>query len=105
MHLCVCVVHAFDIDIMQRPPFGEKNDPRLSEWKYRDLDAMCDVLNTRPIFVDADAASSVPGGPIGGQTRVSLRNEHASYIATWFSLSAITGYMWWMKFVRTVRVL
>ena len=27
--------------------------------------------------------SSVPGGPIGGQTNVQLRNEHLSYIVTW----------------------
>ena len=28
--------------------------------------------------------STIPGGPIGGQTRVQLRNEHGSYIITWF---------------------
>lgn len=29
------------------------------------------------------AESTVPGGPIGGQTRVTLRNEHMQYIITW----------------------
>lgn len=29
------------------------------------------------------AATTVPGGPIGGQTRVKLRNEHLQYIFTW----------------------
>lgn len=29
------------------------------------------------------AGSTVPGGPIGGQTRVTLRNEHMQYIVTW----------------------
>ena len=28
-------------------------------------------------------ATTVPGGPIGGQTRVTLRNEHLQYIFTW----------------------
>ena len=27
--------------------------------------------------------STVAGGPIGGQTKVSLRNEHLTYILTW----------------------
>ena len=27
--------------------------------------------------------STVPGGPIGGQTKVYLRNEHLQYIITW----------------------
>lgn len=26
---------------------------------------------------------TIPGGPIGGQTRVTLRNEHMQYIVTW----------------------
>lgn len=29
------------------------------------------------------AGSTIPGGPIGGQTRVTLRNEHMQYIITW----------------------
>lgn len=36
-----------------------------------------------PIFIDASVDTTVPGGPIGGQTRASLRNEHLSYILTW----------------------
>ncbi|KAF4517769.1 hypothetical protein B566_EDAN002974 [Ephemera danica] len=32
---------------------------------------------------NAVANSTVPKGPIGGQTRVTLRNEHMSYIFTW----------------------
>lgn len=62
--------------------------------------------------------TSVPGGPIGGQTNVQLRNEHLSYIVTWyvpepfgaqrshpisfcfrFSLSAFTTLMWLRKYV------
>ncbi|VDQ11392.1 unnamed protein product [Trichobilharzia regenti] len=38
--------------------------------------------------------STFVGGPVGGQTRVTLRNEHASYIFTWFSLGTIGLGMW-----------
>ena len=40
-------------------------------------------LNTLPIFLDADAPATIPGGPIGGQTKVTLRNDHLSYMFTW----------------------
>ena len=53
-------------------------------------------------FFDATAESSFSGGPIGGQTRVTLRNEHMSYIITWFSLSAITSYLWFRQVYRRI---
>ena len=49
----------------------------------RDIPEMARTLDTLPIFLDADANSTVPGGPIGGQTKVSLRNDHLSYMFTW----------------------
>ena len=55
--------------------------------------------------------SSQPGGPIGGQTNVSVRNEHLSYLITWsvlllflsksifrYSLTAVTLAMWLVRF-------
>lgn len=81
-----------------RPPFGKKNDPSKKEFHHRDIDLMSRVLGTDQIFIDADEKSTVPGGPIGGQTRVSLRNEHLSYILTWYSLSLITLMMWYVRF-------
>lgn len=53
-----------------------------------------------PIFLDATNDFDIPGGPIGGQTRVSLRNEHLSYILTWFSLSGITAFMWYVRIYK-----
>lgn len=55
---------------------------------------MAQKTGTSEIFLDATNDFDVPGGPIGGQTRITLRNEHFSYIVTWFSLSAATSYMW-----------
>lgn len=53
-----------------------------------------------PIFLDATNDFDVPGGPIGGQTRITLRNEHMSYVLTWFSLCGATSYMWYMRFLK-----
>lgn len=74
------------------------------EWdiscKYlsRDVYALAKRLDTDPIFVDASEESSVKGGPIGGQTRVKLRNDHLSYMITWYTLSAATLLGWLRMF-------
>lgn len=49
----------------------------------RDLDSMSKLVDSEPILIDAVVEYNVPGGPIGGQTNISLRNEHVSYIITW----------------------
>lgn len=56
---------------------------------------MSKILETEPYYLDANVQSNVPGGPIGGQTTISLRNEHLSYVATWFSLSGLSCYFWY----------
>lgn len=85
-----------------RPQFSpehKKNDLFL----YRDIHKMCKVANADPYFIDAKYDPRLKeAGPIGGQTRVTLRNEHLSYVITWYSLSAFTGYLWWRQIVRRV---
>jgi len=76
-----------------------KNNPSKNLWRKRDVDEMARYLETAPIFIDAVKSSSVQGGPIGGQTNVQLRNEHLSYIVTWFSLSALTSLMWLKRYI------
>ncbi|XP_036185101.1 surfeit locus protein 1 isoform X2 [Myotis myotis] len=83
-----------------RKPFVPENNPERNHWYYRDLEAMATLTGTEPIFIDADFKSTVPGGPIGGQTRVTLRNEHMQYIITWYGLCAATSYLWVKKFLR-----
>lgn len=61
---------------------------------------MCKVTGASPIFLDATTDFDVPKGPIGGQTRVSLRNEHLSYIFTWYALCALTSFMWYSQFLK-----
>lgn len=60
---------------------------------------MAEFASTEPIFLDR--IESDPGAtmPIGSQTRVNIRNEHLSYIATWYGLSAITGFYWYRIFI------
>lgn len=84
-----------------RPQFSpeHKNGPFM----YRDISKMCALTGSDPYFIDAKYDPNLrDGGPIGGQTRVTLRNEHLSYIITWYSLSGITGYLWWRQIVKRV---
>lgn len=78
-----------------RPPFSPES--RGNQLQYRDLAKICKLTGADPYFLDARVESTVEGGPIGGQTRVNLRNEHLSYILTWFSLSGATSYVWYRK--------
>ncbi|VDN50770.1 unnamed protein product, partial [Dracunculus medinensis] len=81
-----------------RPQFVSQNRPNEDVWFYKDLDAMAKRYGTAPIFLDACYESTIEGGPIGGQTNISVRNDHLSYLITWFSLSAVTLAMWIVKF-------
>ncbi len=72
---------------------------------YRDVEGMARLLDTAPIFFDADADSTVPDGPIGGQTVVTVRNEHVSYILTWYSLSIITAFLWHRRFIKKMPLM
>ncbi len=60
-------------------------------WYSRNVAAMAKALGvkpTAPVLVEADAMP-VPGGwPKGGQTVVSLPNDHLQYALTWFLLAA-----------------
>lgn len=56
---------------------------------------MSTLTAAEPYYLDATVQSNVPGGPIGGQTNITLRNEHLSYVVTWFSLSGLSVYFWY----------
>ncbi|ESO01639.1 hypothetical protein HELRODRAFT_192218 [Helobdella robusta] len=68
----------------KRPQYSSTHDASRNVWHVRDVGGIAQQLGTSPIFIDADAGSTVEGGPIGGQTKVSLRNDHLQYIITWF---------------------
>ena len=80
-----------------------RNDVKSSQWHSRDITALAARLHTLPVFVDLDLESSreagEKGGPVGGQTRISLRNDHVQYMMTWWGASAITALLWLRRFV------
>ncbi|KAM7357610.1 surfeit locus protein 1 [Cochliomyia hominivorax] len=82
----------------QRPQFTPEHKGGV--FLYRDLDKMCALTGAQPVFLDANYESSVPGGPIGGQTRITLRNDHLSYLITWYSLSLATGFLWYRNILK-----
>lgn len=82
----------------KRAPFMPENAKGAVVFLYRDVPTMSQKLDTAPVFLDA--VDTFPGGPQGGQTRVTMRNEHLSYLLTWYTLSLTTAYMWYRRFIR-----
>ena len=69
------------------------NRPETNDWQYVDVREMSRVCGTEPIILDCSYESSVEGGPIGGQTNVTIRNKHAEYIIVWYGLTVLLGYI------------
>lgn len=69
-------------------------------WQWRDIEGMSAATGAIPVFIDACSLDGPthPDAPVPGQTRLNLRNEHLSYIITWYSLSAITAFLWYRRF-------
>jgi surfeit locus 1 family protein len=61
-----------------------QNQPEKGIWANKDLRQMGQFCGAAPILLDADAESTQPGGPIGGQTNATLRNEHFNYMLQWY---------------------
>lgn len=60
-------------------------------WYARDLAGMARTMGVslaRPVIVEADATPNPGGWPKGGQTMVSLPNDHLQYALTWFLMAA-----------------
>lgn len=74
--------------------FLRSNDPSAGRWYSRDVDAIAaakDLSNVAPYFIDADAGSNRPGGPVGGLTVVQFRNSHLVYAVTWYLLAIMSA--------------
>lgn len=72
--------------------FLRANDPAGNRWYSRDVAAIAMARGlpsdrTAPYFLDADIASSVPGGPAGGLTVIKFANSHLAYALTWYGLA------------------
>lgn len=79
-----------------------RNELTLSYCSSSDIPQMCILTGAQPYWLDAARDSTVPGGPVGGQTRVTLRNDHLSYLVTWFSLSAVTSFLWYRQIYKRI---
>lgn len=79
----------------RRPSFSPKIRDDSLQWHYCDVESFSRLLDTLPVLIDADSASTISGGPLGGQTRVTLRNEHMQYIITWYSLCLATLFLYY----------
>jgi len=73
-------------------------------WFSRDVDEMAKKFDTSKIYLDLDYESSRwaadRGGPVGGQTRISLRNDHVQYMLTWWGISIATTVLWLKRFIH-----
>lgn len=82
-----------------RPP----NKPEERFYFWLDLPVMADDVSEpilEEIYVDA-VASEVPGGlPIGGQTRIQLKNDHLEYAITWYSFAVILAVIYFLFHYR-----
>jgi surfeit locus 1 family protein len=66
------------------------NSAERNEWFWFDLPAMkqaAGVPDAAPFYIEAGPAPNPGGFPIGGQTLLSLPNNHLQYAYTWFSLA------------------
>ena len=73
--------------------FLRPNRPGEGRWFSRDVAAIARARGldeVAPFFIDADAASSPRGGPVGGLTVVRFRDTHLVYALTWFGLAALS---------------
>jgi surfeit locus 1 family protein len=73
-----------------RGAFVPANDPARDEWFVRDLGEMTaarSLNRVAPFYIDADATPNPGGWPLGGQTRLTLPNDHLNYAITWFGLA------------------
>lgn len=82
----------------KRYTYGMRNKETSDEWQIRDVESLAKALGTAPIFLDADQKLTPKVGPIGGQTQITVRNEHVSYIITWFGLSLCTLLFWYSRY-------
>ena len=83
--------------------FTPQNVETTDKWSSRDVEALSRKFNSLPIFLDADATSNVANGPKAAEMRMALRNDHMSYMLTWFSLCGVTSYIWIRQFLKTIK--
>ncbi|HEU6443282.1 MAG TPA: SURF1 family protein [Microvirga sp.] len=73
-----------------RNAFTPENDPAKNIWFTRDPQAFAEIRGLErvaPFLIDADATPNPGGWPRGGQTPLTLPNNHLQYALTWYGLA------------------
>ncbi|WP_423790794.1 SURF1 family protein [Microvirga solisilvae] len=73
-----------------RNPFTPNDDPARNTWFTRDPQAIAQARGLEPVapfLIDADATPNPGGWPRGGQTPLTLPNNHLQYALTWYGLA------------------
>jgi surfeit locus 1 family protein len=84
--------------------FTPANNPQTNTWHFPDIPEMAEHVGSQAIWIEETMQPDLlmaydrqsKGIPIGRPAEVNLRNNHAQYIFTWFSLSAATSLMLYM---------
>ncbi|MFB9266674.1 SURF1 family protein [Bradyrhizobium erythrophlei] len=82
--------------------FLRSNDPAAGRWYSRDVAAISAVhglSQAAPFFIDAGAAETPAGYPLGGLTVIRFPNNHLIYALTWFALAIMLA----VALLRSVR--
>lgn len=91
-----------------RGGFLRTNDPVAGRWYSRDVAAIAQhnaLSPALPYFLDADAADTRPGAPVGGLTVIAFPNSHLAYAVTWYILALMStaGFVYWLRQERHRR--
>lgn len=72
-----------------RSRFAPDDDALANVWFGPDIAAMARHLGRplAPLFIEAGDRGNPGGLPVGGQTRVDIRNDHLQYAITWYLLA------------------
>jgi surfeit locus 1 family protein len=85
-----------------RTSFTPDDDPARNQWFARDPQAIAAARNLErvaPFLIDADASPNPGGWPRGGQTPLTLPNNHLQYAVTWYGIAltligVFTAFAW-----------
>lgn len=73
-----------------RNAFTPKDEPQKNLWFARDPQAIAEARKLErvaPFLIDAGATPNPGGWPRGGQTQLTLPNNHLQYALTWYGIA------------------
>jgi len=85
-------------------PDDAPKDKRFFAKDPHAIAAAAGLAGVAPFYVDAEATQDPGGWPKGGQTRLSVQNNHLQYAITWFALAAALAGVFGAFAWRALRV-